>query len=134
MSQRYLIPTNLFYHWADPWPPDFPSPNTGDVYFNISSKNLRVFFEGGWHDAGGGSGGGGDEVAVQNDEPFETTLNLWVDVDDSTTALGHADLSGLSANDHPQYIHEDEFLLRTSPPTGLPPGGAGAVGTVWIQY
>lgn len=51
MSQRYLIPTNLFYHWQDPWPPAFPEPNTGDIYLNVSSQIIRIFYEGEWHDA-----------------------------------------------------------------------------------
>lgn len=51
MSQRFLIPTNLFYHWRDPWPPDFPEPSTGDIYFNVSSQTIRVFYEADWHDA-----------------------------------------------------------------------------------
>lgn len=52
MSQRVLIPTNLFYHWADPAPPDFPEPNTGDIYLNVLSQMIRVFYEGEWHDSG----------------------------------------------------------------------------------
>jgi hypothetical protein len=63
MSQRYLAPTNLFYRENDPWPPEFPQPNTGDVYFNTVSETIRVFYDDAWHDASSGDGpGGGGEI------------------------------------------------------------------------
>lgn len=68
MSQRFLIPTNLFYHWQDPWPPDFPTPNTGDVYLNVSSQMLRVFYDDAWHDAGS-SNNASQKMIVSTDAP-----------------------------------------------------------------
>ena len=139
MSQRYLIPTNLFYHWADPWPDEdgggFPVPNTGDIYFNIHSQSLRVFYEGGWHDAGGGggSGGGGNEVVVQDATPSASSLDLWVDTDAAAGVIAHGDLSGLTENyDHPQYLKTTKLVVTTADPVGAPPGGE--INTVWIKY
>lgn len=145
MSQRYLVPTNLFYHWQDPWPPEFPTPNTGDVYFNVSSRSLRVFYEGSWNDAGGsgsgGAGAGGNEVVVQDAEPLDTSLELWVDTDAEGFSLDHGDLTGLGDDDHPQYltparadaqyVRASELVVSSSPPSGTPAGG---IGTVWIQW
>lgn len=69
MSQRFLIPTNLFYYWQDPWPPDFPTPNTGDVYLNVSSQMLRVFYDGAWHDAVGSNTNSGQKMIVSTAAP-----------------------------------------------------------------
>jgi hypothetical protein len=142
MSQRYLIPTNLFYHWRDPWPPEFPAPNTGDTYFNVSSQTIRVFYEGEWHDASGGSSGGGtEEIAVQDAEPTLSTLDLWVNTSASGSLANHGDLAGLEEDSHPQYLttgRADEQYVRTvklivsdDPASGTPIGGAG---TVWIEW
>lgn len=134
MSQRYLVPTNLFYHWLDPWPPEFPEPSTGDVYFNVSSRMLRVFYEGSWHDAGGGgggTGGGSNEVAIQGGEPSDATLELWVDTDAEGFSMDHGDLSGLSDDDHPQYVKNSKLIISDDPASGSPAGG---IGTVWIEY
>lgn len=111
MSQRFLIPTNLFYAWEDPWPPDFPEPSTGDVYLNVSSWMIRVFYEGDWHDAG--------------------------------SAVAHGSLTGLDADDHPQYLNTeradaqyikvtDIVVTSAPPPAGGPP--LGAPNTLWVQY
>jgi hypothetical protein len=124
MSQRFLIPTNLFYHWQDPTPnpaliddpfEGFPTPNTGDIYFNVSSRMLRVFYEGNWHDAGGSGGAGGGnegEVVVQATEPSTSGLDLWVDTDDTGT-------------------YPTNFIVSTASPSGIPEGG---INTVWLQY
>jgi hypothetical protein len=76
MSQRYLAPTNLFYNWRDPLPPDFPDPNTGDIYFNTVSQTLRVYYEDAWHDAVGAGGGSldvtdlADQLVIPLSEDF----------------------------------------------------------------
>lgn len=133
MSQRYLIPTNLFYHWRDPWPPEFPQPNTGDIYFNVSSQTLRVFYENEWHDAGGGGGGtgGSDEVAIQDAEPTLNTLELWVDTGTEGFLASHNDLTDLNADAHPQYLKAQKLIVSTFPASGPPAGG---VDTVWIEF
>lgn len=134
MSQRYLIPTNLFYHWRDPWPPEFPTPNTGDVYFNVSSQTLRIFYEGDWHDAGGAGGtggGGGDEVAIQDAEPISNTLDLWVDTDAAGFLASHNDLIDLDVDTHPQYVKNSKLIISDNPASGPPAGGTD---TVWIEF
>lgn len=143
MSQRYLIPTNLFYHWRDPLPPEFPQPNTGDIYFNVSSRMLRVFYEGEWHDAGGGGGGGGgaEEVAIQDAEPTDLSLDLWIDTDATGSLAKHGDLADLSVDSHPQYLTTERgnaqyvrtsmFVVSDDPASGVPLGGHG---TVWIEW
>jgi hypothetical protein len=73
VSQRYLAPTNLHYRMVDPigpddprWTPDLPVPRVGDIYFNIVSKTIRVYYEGGWHDAG-------DSLVSEIDEKVDKT-------------------------------------------------------------
>ena len=137
MSQRFLIPTNLFYHWQDPNPKEgnnFPPPNTGDIYFNIISRTLRVFYEGTWHDAGGAGGGGGgtNEVEIQATPPDEQSVELWIDTDAPAASFDHGDLSGLSDDDHPQYLPRAEYtppIVSDNPASGTYPAN-----TVWIEY
>jgi hypothetical protein len=130
MSQRFLIPTNLFYHWRDPWPPEFPSPNTGDIYFNVSSQTIRVFYEGLWHDGGGAGGGAGaNEVEIQADAPTDESTELWIDTDAPDAVIDHADLVGLSDNDHPQYLLRTEHIVSDNAASGTAPAN-----TVWIEY
>lgn len=78
MSQRYLIPTNLFYHWQDPLPPDFPEPNTGDIYFNVSSQMIRVFYEGAWHDSGVSATSSGFLTVTEGDERYVMATEMAV--------------------------------------------------------
>lgn len=130
MSQRFLIPTNLFYHWRDPWPPEFPAPNTGDVYFNVSSQRIRVFYEGQWHDSGGAGGGAGaNEIEIQADAPTDDGVELWIDTDAPDAVIDHADLVGLADNDHPQYLLRTEHIVSDNAATGTAPAN-----TVWIEY
>jgi hypothetical protein len=80
MSQRYLAPTNLFYRQNDPWPPEFPEPNTGDVYFNTVSQTIRVFYEGTWHDASAAAAAGGGGSSAYVEKTGDTmTGNLVID-------------------------------------------------------
>lgn len=99
MSQRFLIPTNLFYHWQDPLPENgFPEPNTGDIYFNVSSQVIRVFYEGGWHDAGSGSGSSHEHPEYLTTEQADE-----------------------------QYVRASSIVVSPSPPSGVPIGGHGTV-------
>ena len=111
MSQRFLAPTNLFYYWRDPLPPDFPAPNTGDVYLNVTSWMLRVYYEGAWHDAGSGTIHGALSGLDQDDHPQYLTTER--------------------ADD--QYIKTTDIVVSSlPPPAGGPP--LGAPNTLWVQY
>jgi hypothetical protein len=107
MSQRSLIPTNLFFHWEDPGVnTGHPEPSTGDVYLNIISGAIRVFFEGSWHDAGSPSTGG---VVGGHDHP------QYLSTDQAEE----------------QFVRSNTLIVSTDAPSGDPVGG---VGTTWIQY
>lgn len=80
MSRRYLIPTNLFYRENDPLPPDFPNPNTGDVYYNTVSKRLRVYDDevGAWVDASPAKEDIKDIAAASTDfADFQARIAAW---------------------------------------------------------
>ena len=88
MSRRQSVPSNWFYRKADPLPPLFPEPHEGDHYFNVVRKVLRVHHDGAWMDASSGSAGGGNEIAIQNSQPTEETVELWIDLDAPANPAG----------------------------------------------
>jgi len=53
-----------------------------------------------------GGGTGADEVAVQAAQPTDPDIVFWIDpTSGSGTSLSHSNLSGLAADDHPQYLN-----------------------------
>jgi microcystin-dependent protein len=72
MSRRQSVPANTFYLMADPMPPLFSEPHTGDTYFNTIRKALRIFYEEEWHDVTG-------EVYVGPEEPLSEIVEWWID-------------------------------------------------------
>lgn len=117
MSQRYLAPTNMFYRENDPTPENgFPEPNTGDHYFNVVSKTIRIYYDDAWHD------GSASDLAE------------FIRRDGSVSMTGPFILSSTTATQDneavPKKYVDDRMIVSTSPPSG--PGDFE--GQVWVTY
>lgn len=74
MSKKFLVP--IGFHTS----PSDPSTGTeGEIYFNSTNNELRIFYDGAWNAI---SAGGGAEAVYSADAPTSPTVGqLWIESD-----------------------------------------------------
>ena len=68
MAKRFLTPIGLHVSITDP-----PSGSNGDIYFNSSTNELKVYYNGTWNALSGGGGGGGSSTVTESGVQLSTS-------------------------------------------------------------